>query len=1540
MAKRKKINPRVLLVICVLGLLLVGFVVTVIIQRLPKDPTTDIRIAEEEAAKEKPDWLTVFRHLGTAIRNSQDQAAADLLFREAELRFERLRRDLDLSRPQQDELRQRGWQALEQAVRKDGRHLKARKMLADLRGTVAQYNPDSSKAWLEYIEELDGVLAVDPQDAAIYFRRGQAYAHLAMTDPQQQNKAVEDFRKAVELDKTKVEYWDALARYLVSIDRISEAEQTFREAIQANPNKAMLRVSYARLLRGQKRLEEANKLTQEAIQCEPSSPLGYLDQAGDLIRGRKFDPAEEVLEKARQIDKTDPQVYAQFVTLYRLKKDLPAADRIVREGIAALDQKDAEAEPDDKMAALRRGQTRAILNYLLAEVLLDQYALSKDEKEKEKLLQESKERLEVLETLSPNQLQQHQIAGRISYYEQKWPEARESLEKVVEYDTTPRTAMLLLNVYRRLGIPGQSEKLAENFLKRRISPRVRLLFLLELAQLQLDLREYDKAQELVHQAEKIDSKNENIKRLQQALNVYRGKTTEVLSEEGDAGRVARAMLFRRVQDLILNDQYDQAETVLETMLQHNPHDLQALAQLLALLMESQKRDKALEWLSKSRALDPENEDLKRFEDLLKESSMEKRYAIEMGYVDRAPTEDKLNKALQKWNIARRYRREEDARNYLDEAEAIDPNNSIVVNLRFRQALAGENWTAAEELIERIPEGESGYLRNLRRAELAMARGEAETAGRKKEQADAQYTKALSYLQNVVEAAPHLPAPRLLMAESYLRLGKREDARKQFRECYENNRQNLQAVVGLAQLAQDTGRYAERNRWIEEAYQIPSGKADPYVREQYLQILESDPKNLGEVIHKREQVLKHDPDNLINAFRLAAAYEKSGQINRAQEMIEYLYQRTPNKITIAPMLADLYLRMKQPLKADEMFSDLLKDAKTAVEKADIRIAYGDFLARNDEDAAVRMYEKAVAEEGEDGTHGLRALSNFRAAQAQFLASRGKTTESQTRWKESIDLLQTVIKRLQKSVDSLQAKADGDPSNSAAQQNLTRAQQELQQMRLALLGRYIDSDQYDNAVAGYQKMIQADPEDAQARLGLGLAYLENDQLNQAEEQFTEAIKIQSDLPNAYLLRSRVYQSKMELSRAAADIAACADLTGNVEQKMDLARIYEAMNDFQQAGRIYDTIIADNPEYFNAYEKLLNLFRQQKRWSALEALANKGMDVFPEIPAFALQLAAAAEEQGDKDSQRHWLERAAETAPDAISVVRRYWVHLLENRDYIRLQREAQKYGRRPAQTFGAQAVLAAAQAKQNPGDAKSFQALLSLLQSAKNSTDVYFVGHLFEEAYGSAKIASASSDILKARPEDWNLHAFLGDVCLQEKQYRQAERYYQEALKLCKNTSGQITLNLRLAQLYSSEGAYPKVEEQYLAVLKNNPNHRMALNNLAYTYIDQLNRPEEGLKLIQRVMKATPGDPNLVDTYAWALVKLERFEEARAMFEKVVEIGGAGGAERLYHMGYVLEKTDSPREAERYYRQALEVARAQKNVELQATIETAMARVERK
>jgi tetratricopeptide (TPR) repeat protein len=635
------------------------------------------------------------------------------------------------------------------------------------------------------------------------------------------------------------------------------------------------------------------------------------------------------------------------------------------------------------------------------------------------------------------------------------------------------------------------------------------------------------------------------------------------------------------------------------------------------------------------------------------------------------------------------------------------------------------------------------------------------------------------------------------------------------------------------------------------------------------------------------------------------------LDRAQDMIEYVFQRTSSKLAMAPLLAELYREMKRSSKADDLFNDLLKQAKTQEEKSAVHLAYANFLSAFDESAAIRTYDKAMEEEGESGVQALQAKGDFFAIQARRLADEGKRPESLEKWRESVDLLKKVV-----------AKRPED-----------------RMLQLVLLRRYVEAGMFDQAIEGYQSCIQKDPSDVDAQIGLGLAYLQSDRLDDAEKQFDDVIQSHSDSSDAYMFRAQVHQARANLLKATEDVRKASALSGNLVQVLDLARLYEAMDDVGKAIETYNGVIAENPDFFPAYRNLLDLLIRQKRWGELERSAQAGMTKFPQSPYFPLMMAQAAKNQGQADNELRWLQEALRVVPDDTTVVRQYFQALLNAKDYSRLQQEAQRYINRPPHDIAVAAMLLAAEAKKAPQADKPFQQFLMLLGTAKQPADVFFVGQMMQNAYGPQKLAERASDILGVRPEDWQTYAIIGDAVREAGDFAQAEQNYLKAVQLCKSPAERYQINVRLAQVYERKGDFANVEKTYQEVLKNSPNDILALNNLAYAYVDKLNRPEEALTLIRRAMKLAPGDPNLVDTYAWALAKLGRYQEAVDSFQKVLTKSSAS-ADSLYHMGYCLENTGDLSGAQGFYRRALSSAQSQQNANLVKLLEEAKARIEQK
>ncbi len=81
-------------------------------------------------------------------------------------------------------------------------------------------------------------------------------------------------------------------------------------------------------------------------------------------------------------------------------------------------------------------------------------------------------------------------------------------------------------------------------------------------------------------------------------------------------------------------------------------------------------------------------------------------------------------------------------------------------------------------------------------------------------------------------------------------------------------------------------------------------------------------------------------------------------------------------------------------------------------------------------------------------------------------------------------------------------------------------------------------------------------------------------------------------------------------------------------------------------------------------------------------------------------------------------------------------------------------------------------------------------------------------------------------------------------------------------------------------YPKSIESFELLLSINPNHHPTLNYLGYMLAERGERLPEALDMIERALKAEPDNGAYLDSYAWVLYKMQRYQEALIQIQKAV------------------------------------------------------------
>jgi putative PEP-CTERM system TPR-repeat lipoprotein len=254
----------------------------------------------------------------------------------------------------------------------------------------------------------------------------------------------------------------------------------------------------------------------------------------------------------------------------------------------------------------------------------------------------------------------------------------------------------------------------------------------------------------------------------------------------------------------------------------------------------------------------------------------------------------------------------------------------------------------------------------------------------------------------------------------------------------------------------------------------------------------------------------------------------------------------------------------------------------------------------------------------------------------------------------------------------------------------------------------------------------------------------------------------------------------------------------------------------------------------------------------------------------------------------------------------------------------------QPRSAQGQFQLAQAQEAAGHrGAAVQALKKALELKPDYLDaqVALIG-LQLNAGNKSEALALTQKMQKQSPKSPAGYALEGDVLMTEKKYASAATAYTRAYELGKTANlvikihGAQTLagkptqaeailaqwlkanpNDLVARLYAGEvrlkaGQYKQAIEYYLSVLDKQPDHLIALNNLAWAY-QHLKSPK-ALEYAERAYKLKPESGAIADTLGWVLVEQGNIARGLELLHKAVSLN-PNNAETRYHLAVALAKS---------------------------------------
>jgi len=127
----------------------------------------------------------------------------------------------------------------------------------------------------------------------------------------------------------------------------------------------------------------------------------------------------------------------------------------------------------------------------------------------------------------------------------------------------------------------------------------------------------------------------------------------------------------------------------------------------------------------------------------------------------------------------------------------------------------------------------------------------------------------------------------------------------------------------------------------------------------------------------------------------------------------------------------------------------------------------------------------------------------------------------------------------------------------------------------------------------------------------------------------------------------------------------------------------------------------------------------------------------------------------------------------------------------------------------------------------------------------------------------------------------------------------------------------SMVYDLAGQFDRAEQALLKILESEPEDPLALNNLAYMYLENDVNISRAYKMVQKALINDPQNGAYLDTLGWAYYKMGSYKKARTEIENALKWADKADKGIIYeHYGDVLVKTDEWEKAREAYRNAIE------------------------
>jgi putative PEP-CTERM system TPR-repeat lipoprotein len=694
--------------------------------------------------------------------------------------------------------------------------------------------------------------------------------------------------------------------------------------------------------------------------------------------------------------------------------------------------------------------------------------------------------------------------------------------------------------------------------------------------------------------------------------------------------------------------------------------------------------------------------------------------------------------------------------------------------------------------------------------------------------DGRADDAIAIVDEVKAAEPKFADAHLLKAELLSMRGQPDAAVAELRQAIAADPGHLPARFVLISQLIDARDFDGAAAQIGEARKYARGD----LRVNYFEGLLA--LRRGDVQRARDQVLqvlKHAPDHVPSLVLAGAVELRANQPLAAEAYLRKAVSRAPEHLGAQRMLVGALLRAGQPAKAVEALQPLVQH--TGIEDPQVLMLAGEtYLANGDLKQAASYFTSAASSD------------------AQKVAARTRLGQ-----------IALATGRTEAGIRELEAASELDAGQHQAD--------------LVLIVGHLRSNRTDRALEAARNLEKKQPDNPLSHYVLGIVHAARKDAAAARRSFEKALALRpSYLPAAQGLAALdLAEKKPDAARARYESMIAADPKNE--------QIYVALADLlartgsapADVAATLQRAVAANPQSADARLALIGFQLRAHDSAAAVAAARDAVKALPSEPRVLDALAEAQIAAGQSRDAIETLKRSADLQPQAVRpLVRLAAVQAgaKEHEAAIETLRRAQRLA---------------------PNDVGVVRSLVaSLVQSQRH-----------EEALREAKALQARE------PKSAAGFALEGDVLAAQGKHGEAERAYRDGLKVDAKSGAlavgvysalvgagkradadafarewsarnprETVLSMHLADRALRARDFRVAAAYYQVVVATEPNHVIALNNLAWTS-GQLGDPK-ALGYAERAVKLAPNNAAVLDTLGMLLAARGEGDKALVHLQK--------------------------------------------------------------